>query len=306
MALKKWLLVALVLIFLFILFISSIYTESAAQKQSGGPSIGAQWKSSPHAGSGDSPEELQRMNAAECAHCHTSQGYWEVFLDGKESSAPYENVSGLNCLACHLPPPEEGGPPGLLRVGDAKAACKGCHDLIVRNNAEELSWCSQWMVFRGHGGAEFSDKDFSAGAHSGLHKNCASCHMAPAGSSNNPLIVGGHTFRVMTKGETRREFNASACIGCHPNISPAMVSKSQDEVRSLLKTLENLLPQKIIPSEDEHRMLPKLPEDPTLSKVQAQASFNYWIVSKDGSFGVHNPGYTRRLLEDSIQALKEE
>ena len=52
-----------------------------------------QWAISAHAGSMDTPEEKERMNKTGCAHCHTAQGYWEVILAGKDSTAPYKNPS---------------------------------------------------------------------------------------------------------------------------------------------------------------------------------------------------------------------
>ena len=302
---KKWIRDGLVLSALSALFVSSILAGCVGGKQSEKVDIGEQWRHSPHAGSGDSPEELQRMNTADCAHCHTAQGYWEVLLEGKESSAPYENVTGLTCHACHFTNSEIDRP-GALRVGDVKSACVGCHDLIVINDAEELSWCSQGSVYKGRGGAEFAGSDVASSTHSKLPKSCVSCHMAQPANNIDPHAVSGHTFRVMTKGDTPRAFNTKGCIGCHQDITLAVVEKSQAEVNALLAILENLLPKTIIPSEEEHRMLPRLPGDLTLSDAEAKASFNYWMVVKDGSLGVHNPGYTRNLLKDSIEALRRE
>jgi len=303
--LKKWAGNGVILSALAVLLSSSIHTGCVGEKQSEKVDIGEQWRHSPHAGSGNSPEELQRMNTTDCAHCHTAQGYWEVFLAGKASSAPYEHVTGLTCHTCHSSD-GEAGRPGALRVADVNRACDGCHDLIVIIHADELSWCSQGAVFKGQGSADFGEKDVDPSAHSKLPKSCVSCHMAPPAREVDPHAVSGHTFRVMTKGDSPRVFNTTACKECHPDITLATVQKSQAEVKAVLDILEDLLPKKIIPSEDEHRMLPRLPRDPALSDVEAQASFYYWMVVKYGSLGVHNPGYTRRLLRDSIKALQQE
>jgi hypothetical protein len=191
-------------------------------------------------------------------------------------------------------------------VGDVNRACDGCHDLIVINHADELSWCSQGAVFKGQGSTDFGEKDVDPSTHSKLPKSCVSCHMAPPARGIDPYAVSGHTFRVMTKGDSPWVFNTKACKECHPDITLATVQKSQAEVKAMLETLEGFLPKKIIPSEDEYRMLPRLPRDPVLSNVEAQASFYYWMMVKDGSLGIHNPGYTRRLLRDSIEALQRE
>ncbi|NIM14595.1 MAG: hypothetical protein GTO45_21480 [Candidatus Aminicenantes bacterium] len=34
------------------------------------------------------------------------------------------------------------------------------------------------------------------------------------------------------------------------------------------------------------------------------ASYNYYTILRDGTYGVHNPVYIRQLLEHSIEALR--
>jgi len=70
------------------------------------------------------------------------------------------------------------------------------------------------------------------------------------------------------------------------------------------EALALLLPQRPDP-EDPGRTVPRFPADPSLSEGQASASYNYWLVEKDGSLGVHNPAYSRTLLLGSIEAMKE-
>ena len=41
-----------------------------------------------------------------------------------------------------------------------------------------------------------------------------------------------------------------------------------------------------------------------LTEVEKSAAYNYWLIAKDGTFGVHNPPYTKELLLESIQVLK--
>ena len=262
-----------------------------------------EWLASPHARSMDTPEERERMNKTGCAHCHTAQGYWEVILEGKESSAPYEDVTGLSCIACH----HTGNEPskvGGLRVKEIKHVCTGCHDLIVESNADNLSWCPQGSILQGEGGAEFEGKDYPAGVHSMLDKNCVTCHMAPKPGGPDEAMPGGHTFRVITKGETPRQLNRNGCIQCHDWISLDWVELKQAEFKNLLEILADLLPKKSSSMENTQGHEPKFPKDPSLSKTEAMASFNYWMAVKDGTFGVHNPVYLKKLLEDSIESLK--
>jgi hypothetical protein len=269
----------------------------AGQTASAGTDIEAQWAVSPHAGSMSDAEERVRMNMPECAHCHTAQGYWEVILAGKPSSAPYDDATGLTCEACH----SHSDQPGQLRVEDVDQACVGCHDILVVNQPDELSWCSQVDVVLGSGGREPAGFELPDSSHAGIIKRCAACHMAPA-ATGDALKVGGHTFRVMTKGAAPRILNPAPCLTCHEGMSVERIASSQAEVRELLDSLAGLLPDKPH-SQDDSRREPRYPADPILSKTEAMASFNYYLIHKDGTYGVHNPIYTRRLLAASIAAL---
>ncbi len=88
-------------------------------------SVYRQWQNSPHALSMDTQDEHERLNQTGCAHCHTAQGFHEVTLAGLESTAPYGDVVGLTCQACHMDgvAPDPVGP---LRAGSARDACRGC------------------------------------------------------------------------------------------------------------------------------------------------------------------------------------
>lgn len=261
-----------------------------------------QWAASSHAKSGDSPEKLERMNKTGCAHCHTAQGYWEVVLKTKTSSAPYDSVTGLTCHACHLP--GDGlTKMGTLRVNNTTRACTGCHTLMVQNDAENLEWCPQGSVFHGTGGIDFTMKEYPASEHSRLEKHCVSCHMVKTPEEIKDNLVGGHTFRVMTKGSSPRILNDHACKECHESITVEWIEESQAGIKKLLDVLAELLPMGVTPSEGGSKKLPKFPEDPSLNNEESRASFNYWMIVKDGSYGVHNPVYTKKLLKESIEAL---
>lgn len=304
---------------LTVLLISMLfYFPGAAEKleiQVNEPSIQDQWAHSPHAGSMNTPEEQIKMNKTGCAHCHTAQGYWEVILEGKESTAPYENPTGLDCLACHDFTPDltckgchgmkiDGKPTETpLRAGKVENACTGCHDILVQNDTEDFSSCPQGSLLKGKGGAEFNGKTYKTGGHSKVEKNCAGCHMAASPGGKDALELGGHTFRVITKGKTPRVFNPNGCTPCHDNMTYEFVKNSQAKYKKLMETLRDLLPQKPKGTAKSPDQSPKFPKDPSLNKIEAMAAYNYYQVLKDGTYGVHNPVYIKKLLEDSIDAL---
>ncbi len=298
---------------LTVLFVSMFFYFTGAAENPKTPSIHDQWTLSPHAGSMDTPEEQSRMNKTGCAHCHTAQGYWEVILEGKKSTAPYDNPRGLDCLACHEfspdltckgchPKKKDGKPTETpLRAGKVENACTGCHDILVQNDTEDFSSCPQGSLLRGEGGAEFNGNTYKTGGHSKIEKNCAGCHMA-ASPTGNP---GGHTFRVITKGKTPRIFNPNGCTPCHENITYEFVKESQAKYKKLLQTLRDLLPQKPKGTAKSPDQSPKFPKDPSLNKIEATAAYNYYQILKDGTYGTHNPVYIKKLLQDSINALQK-
>lgn len=286
----------------FLLGLADSTTGLKSKELQGQESIRSQWRNSPHAGSMDTPEEAGRMNQPGCARCHTAQGYHREILSGLASAAPYPDPVGLTCITCHLEG-SEAGRVGALRTGGSREACRRCHDEVVVNRPDDLSWCSQWGVFDGTGGREAPGRDYPASAHTDLESGCVSCHMAGAGEGLDPLAVGGHTFRVKTKGEAPAVLNGWPCQPCHAGMTMDRLEDSQARVRDLLDTLGALLPQKTHPT-DPDATEPKYPSDRSLTAAQARASYNYWLVQKDGSLGVHNPQYTRALLEGSIEELR--
>ena len=265
--------------------------------------IREQWGRSPHAMSMDSEEERKTMNTAACAHCHTAQGFWEVILDGKESSAPYENPAGLTCITCHFPKKIAAGD-GTLRTQKPESACTGCHDILVQNDSQGFSSCLQGSMLSGIGGAHFSNEDYPTGAHTSIPGGCVGCHMAATPDGQYMYMIGGHSFRAISKGKGGRHLNPSGCLSCHEAITLADVEKSQLSVRKQMAILEKLLPK--FKEGSTGKEVPRFPKDPGLTETQEKASYNYYYILKDGTWGIHNPVYIQRLLADSIQALEEE
>jgi formate-dependent nitrite reductase cytochrome c552 subunit len=294
-----------VIVILFILLVGIIIglviTPHPSSQENAPPEpqadlIQAQWSHSLHSGSMGTPEERERMNQPGCAHCHTAQGYRHEILGENESDAPYTNAQGLTCFACHVEEKPVVGQ-ASLRAGTSDKACTGCHDILVRNDGEGFSSCLQGAMLRGEGGEEFEGQVYETGKHSQIARKCVECHMAPAAYTANELKLGGHTFRVITKEETPRMFNPSPCQECHDDLTLEDVTQSQAEIRELMQELKSLLS---LQTDGE----PKFPKDPSLSPTQSKAAYNYHFIFKDGTWGVHNPVYIRKLLTDSIQALK--
>jgi predicted CXXCH cytochrome family protein len=262
-------------------------------------SVYSQYLGSAHVLTMDTPKERVDMNSKPCAPCHTKQGYQQVILGGDESSAPYEEPVGIVCVTCHDPHSGEAGT-GMLRAGEVEKSC-GCHDRIFRNEPDYFSVCPQGYIVEGTGGKELEGKTYPVGKHATVEKNCAGCHMVQVTDQELVDRVGGHTFKVATKGDAPIVMNTQGCLGCHDSMGLERMRESQAKTKKLMDTLADLLPKRA-EAPDE----PKFPADPTLSEKESMASYNYYTVLQDGTRGVHNPSYVRQLLQDSIDAIAQE
>jgi len=267
-------------------------------------SLHDQWANSPHAGSLDTPEEKVSMNKPGCAKCHTAAGYQEVILAGKDSTAPYENVTGITCAACHDMEKISKDDPAI-RADSVAKSCVGCHNILFHSVKKSFTASLQGSMVKGKDGSEFDGEKYKSSAHSMIPKNCVGCHMAESPEGDRALYLGGHTFLAAAEFDGKRVLNSNACVGCHKGITMDDVVKSQSEFKELLTELENLLPKQEGDSPGSDVLAPKFPKDSSLSPVESKASFNYYFVLKDGTLGLHNPTYCKKLLEDSIAALKK-
>jgi hypothetical protein len=120
----------------------------------------------------------------------------------------------------------------------------------------------------------------SASAHYSMVENtCVSCHL----SSNS-----SHTFQP----------GIGSCQDCHPDIEDFDFSGLQTDVDAMLADLLVLLEFQGS-YHDGHPVVGFYPA------AVAQATWNYILLSvEDASSGVHNPAYTKSLLDWSIQAAQ--
>jgi hypothetical protein len=113
-----------------------------------------------------------------------------------------------------------------------------------------------------------------------IEDTCVSCHLGETGS---------HTF----------EPELESCLGCHADAEDFDINGTQAEVQELLDELEAALAAKGLLDEEGEPVVDSFPE------AEAAALWNWiFIAHEDGSLGVHNPIYTRALLEESLEAFQ--
>jgi hypothetical protein len=109
---------------------------------------------------------------------------------------------------------------------------------------------------------------------------CVACHL---GEDDN------HTFAPAV----------AACQECHSGLEAFDDTGLQTEVAEQLEQLAGLLAAAgLWDAEEDHPVVGVYPA------AQAQALWNYIYIShEDESLGVHNPAYTKALLESSLAAM---
>jgi hypothetical protein len=117
--------------------------------------------------------------------------------------------------------------------------------------------------------------------------------------------LGGHTFRVVYDNDTPDDatddiLNPVGCKECHGTVSREFVEQSQAKIKALLEELRVLFPHAT--SDDTTQPVPHTTAG--LTDAQKGAAYNYYFVSYDGSYGVHNYEYTAALLRSSIEMVK--
>ena len=276
-----------------------------------------------------------RGSRASCAQCHGEEGHVDYITTGAvkeytleligvdslgfavyDTINPYPNVSPINCTTCHDKHStfdfENDGFDYALRnidavtlvidestvidFGDASNNCITCHQ--PRNSYDIPSGTADYEItskrfgphhgpqatlLEGIMGANIAGAEAYPGVGSAAHRtgsSCVSCHMG----ESSDTATGNHTWVPRDE----------ACVACHPNGAP-------DEINGFtadMATLESLLAANNMFDADGYY------NEGTYAAKYAQAAWNYRTLLEDKSKGIHNPGYTRALLKNSIEALQ--
>jgi hypothetical protein len=246
-----------------------------------------------------------------CAGCHSGAIFSEMVAAGLNPTQVEEgddNPTHQDCRTCHQVHTsftgadwalETEAPVGLFAFDDGATfdggkgnLCGVCHqprrsiaEADADGNIEVTSthWGPhhgpQTAMLLGIGGA--GDVSGSSSSHYNMVADtCVSCHVGEAYN---------HTFGAVE----------ASCVECHGEDFD--YSDSQAEVQALLDELLELLEAKGMYEVEDGEGHPVVGFYPA---AEAQAMWNYIFISaEDSSLGIHNPSYTRDLLEASIAAM---
>ena len=266
----------------------------------------AGWSESMH-GTG---EAYGRGTRAGCAGCHSGGAFSDMVAAGltpETVEVGDPNPTRQGCRACHqvhtsytvadwaletTAPVALYALEGVIYDGGKGNLCANCHQprrAIAEADPNGIISVSSthWGPHHGPqstmllGLAGAGDVIGFPSAHAMLVRDtCVTCHI---GQDNS------HTFEPVM----------SACVVCHSDAEDFDINGVQTEVEALIAQVGELLVAKGLLDEEGHPVV----GDYTAAK--ASALWNYiFIEIEDGSLGVHNPAYTKALLEAALVALQ--
>jgi len=275
-----------------------------------------QWANSLH-GAGYTFER----NGADCAICHTSEGFTERLETGSvEIAGDIENPSPVNCRTCHevhTTFTEDDwalsvtGPVTLELTGDTidlgkGNLCASCHQPRWSYDIPEAGGSDVEITstrFGPHHGpqstmlaglAGYGDYNGSTTHYDMVADGCVTCHMADAYGKQ----AGGHTMTMEYEYHGNEVASTAGCESCHGEIEDFDIDGSVTEVEALTEELKALLTAQGLIDEGGSGITG------TFTSEEAGALWNYKTVTEDRSKGVHNPAYAKFLLQTGIDALK--
>lgn len=282
-----------------------------------------QWAASGHATGGN-----YERNGEDCAPCHTSQGFLEVLATGGMTTATaISNPNPPNCYTCHNihesyteedwaltnTEPVEFWINGVTSDQGTANMCISCHQTRVPSPAIDAAngtasvtisspyWGPhhgpQGPMFAGTAGYEIGSGYTNSYHTANLENSCVDCHMAEAYG----IQAGGHAMGITYEYHGSDAVYQAGCTDCHTDASAltAKIDDTQDNIEVLVDSLANVLIAGGYLDAASHRIVPG-----TYTNDEAGAVYNYLFVAEDRSAGVHNYKYAKKLLENSIAAVK--
>jgi hypothetical protein len=226
-------------------------------------------------------EKPQPVGNTQCFSCHE----FGIERMGNVEDLHRDHATGrhkVECFSCH----------GVLAHGPAAQAkrleridCQSCHHgqhaiqlktYKTTEPAPHLVATAPSMVPATADGAAVSPMFLS-------HVACSSCHINERAVSVKP-----------ESGATVAAGTARACDTCHkPGLGERMVPLWQKNTKMMYEGVAKMVP----PTTDG------LSSD--AARLTAEAKSRLDLVRLDGSWGVHNPRYTQKLLEEARDRLVE-
>lgn len=278
----------------------------------------------------------QERSEADCAACHTHEGFIDRMTSGEmAASGDVTDPTPPNCRSCHMVHENYDETDWELKFDDAVAlwinsetvdfgdgnSCANCHQPRVPSPLPVVGGDSvtigspywgphygvQSAMLWGTAGYEIAGSTaYPATPGSAKHAEigCTSCHMAEVPEYGN--VVGGHTFNMTFLDHGEATDNVAACSGCHTSIEDDFdYHDVVTETTTLFDSLKTLLINEGLVNAGSGRVNVGFGSPVKMSADDAGAVLNYLMVKGDHSNGIHNPAYTEALLLNTIEYLNQ-
>ncbi|USN99282.1 MAG: NapC/NirT family cytochrome c [Phycisphaeraceae bacterium] len=232
---------------------------------------------------------------ASCESCHRS------------ATAQPPPIEDGRCVECHTFGVERALPPREMHQahlnGEHKIECFNCHGMVQHGLTAQAMSLEQFDCQRCHINQHSAQRDAyllaaipPAEAAHGIpqpggqainpmflaHVDCTGCHVDPKAATDNPM----NPAQIRTA-------SAASCDRCHkPGMGEKMIPLWQDATHKLFDEATRRMEQ--LASDGANT-------DQAAGIADARALLE--LVRLDGSWGVHNPGYTQELLKKALAAL---
>lgn len=276
----------------------------------------------------------------DCSVCHTHEGFVDLLPSGGYvATEEYADPTPPNCRTCHMIHDTYTDDDFAIRVTEpvtlwfsgvdvdlgTSNMCVGCHqprmgdldplpvvggaNLVIDDDGWGYPHQSQANIVFGTGGYEIAGTDSYADAGTSGHAGagCVGCHMVEPGYGTR---AGGHTTLMSYEGRsggTTDWTNSCETSGCHSSVDDFDYLNIQTDVTDLWDSLEVILHKPSSVNGDSIMIDGDLNASSgsplTLTADEAGAYLNLMMVDREKSDGVHNPGYIKALLKNSIQAM---
>ena len=237
---------------------------------------------------------------------------------GGSKTINFTKTTSNLCAKCHQPRPITASSGALIDYSKLVSEPNAIYNLSTVSYRTGVHYGTHAAMAAGVGGIEFGT-GYSNSVHA-TRASCTDCHMAtPSG------LAGGHSF------SSRDNYAGCNITGCHPSMSStnAVLTVVKEDVTTKIAELA----ARINAIGAGHDVLQKDPDDglyhgnfniydessnptgywknpangnpafPVLTNKQFGAILNYQLIVRDGSHGVHNYPYIRKLLENSLTAF---
>ena len=236
---------------------------------------------------------------------------------GGAKSINFAKNKGNLCAKCHQPRPVTASTGNVIDYSLLVSDPGTKYTLSSISYRTGIHYGAQGAIAAGVGGIQFGTGYANSGHTANL--SCGNCHMAEPRA-----LAGGHSFSA------EGLFTGCNVSGCHSSLSATSptYTNAVDDITELLSDLA----AKINAVGAGHDILQKDPEDdqyhgyldiydagsnptgywknpsmgnvpfPPITNAQFGAILNYQLAFRDGSFGVHNYPYTKKLLENTLAA----